>query len=311
MRQKIRWVGIGILSVIICVILGFGVRAMGIQREINDEIEWMYEDVMLKQSIRIMNTPQVIQKETCGYATIEWMTSYLGKTLTENEILLENEGEITTSSTTGFQEELQKRVGDAYEVTMLSHVRNEKIIKSIHESLRKGMPVPISFEAIDHRNRPAYTLYFSVVTGMSLEDDEVYVSNVYGYEEVYSIESFLQRLKFENEALPTPIKIGKFFGLFDPNTIYIVQPKDEEDFKNLVKTDIVSNLSLTLTPTYERPEEQLKKLNSIFIKGLGSGEYVIVEVDGVLQDVQLVKLEWDETQKEVVEGEVLKDIGTV
>jgi hypothetical protein len=101
---------------------------------------------------------------------------------------------------------------------------DSKLLAKIHESLENNICVPFVFAAVDDWNKPNYTLHFSVVTGMDISEDKIYVSNVYVYDEVYSVEEFLDALKFKNfENMPIFIRLGVFFGFFNRNTIYSIE----------------------------------------------------------------------------------------
>ena len=175
-------------------------------------------------AIRIENTPTVHLSITCGYATIEWMTEFLGDPVSEKELLSQNNGKVVTAFPKKFGRELEKHLGSNYSVNSIYHANNQEILLSMHTSLEKGFPLPISFAAVDDTNRPHYTLHYSIVTGMDMSNDQIYISNVYGYEEVYSIQDFLSAMNFNNyENMPIFIKMGIFFGLFDKNTIYVIE----------------------------------------------------------------------------------------
>jgi hypothetical protein len=224
-NKRTRMLAIANLFILIMGIpVFYAIRSMTIDTQINDRITKLYSDATLAEEVMLKDTPTVTQSKTCGYAAIQWVTGYLGKEVKELEIYDMNSGKITTNTTKGFGKELSKQLGKSYKVTTLSNASNREILKSMNKSLKKGMPVPISFAAEDNRNRPNYTIHFSIVTGMDMKNDKIYVSNVYGYEEVYSVPDFLEALKFNNyRKKPVFIRAGIFFARFDRNTIYIIE----------------------------------------------------------------------------------------
>ncbi len=226
--KKVLFIVGGVLALVLIVpFLIFGGRALWIGAHINDDVSDLYDDTALMDAVMVTDTPTIKLSITCGYATIQWMTRFLGVGEVDEQKLYDGAGgKITTAFPNNFAPELNHYLGDGYRVTMLSNATNHEILKAIHASLKHGMPVPISFAAIDDLKRPNYTLHYSVVTGMDLAQDKVYVSNVYGYEEIYSVAEFLDSLKFDNYVdMPLFIRLGVLFGAFDKNTIYLVEKK--------------------------------------------------------------------------------------
>ncbi|MEJ6951562.1 C39 family peptidase [Natronospora cellulosivora (SeqCode)] len=213
-----------ILFLLVLIVSIIGVRYMLISHRIRNDIVEVYKYEYVLETLIIEGTPTIRQEISCGYASIEWLTSFLGNTVSEEELYQIYEGGIVTSTSRGFEKELSKRLADSYSVRRISNVPDSEIIREIHNSLNNGLPVPFSFAAIDDWNRPNYTLHFSIVTGLDIENDQVLVSNVYGYEEVYSLNDFLESLKFKNfRNMPFFIRGGIILGIFERNTVYIIE----------------------------------------------------------------------------------------
>lgn len=225
-NHRIIQVAIGlVVGILVLPVVVFGIRAVIINWRINDDVSKLREDVIFRRPVRVANTPVIAQRITCGYATIQWMTRFLGQEVEEQALSAMNAGKITTAFPGNFGNELAKHLNGKYTVRTMRNARNTDILTAIHASVERGMPVPISFAAIDHTNRPNYSLHYSIVIGMGLERDVIDVSNVYGYEETYSVADFLAALKFENYVkMPLFIRFGVFFGMFDKNMIYLVEP---------------------------------------------------------------------------------------
>ncbi|MCR5692864.1 MAG: hypothetical protein K6G74_02705, partial [Bacilli bacterium] len=87
----------------------------------------------------------VTQHVSCGYATIEMISTFYGSPVTEDELDARN-GAISTSSTGGFLEEINKCIPS---MTFEEHtyLKNDELLKSIHDSLMNGNPVAIEWAA--------------------------------------------------------------------------------------------------------------------------------------------------------------------
>lgn len=65
---------------------------------------------------------------------------------------------------------------------------------------------------------------------------------------------------------------------------------------------------IIIEPTYERPEELLNKQDIKYVKGKMSGEYLVVTVEGIIKNVKLVSLIWD-NDLGLYEDAVIQEIG--
>ena len=81
-----------------------------------------------------------------------------------------------------------------------TYLKNDELLKSIHDSLMNGNPVAIEWAA---KYENEWTLHFSVVSCLDLSQDNITVFNPYGYIEDIGIEEFLSRTTFDAyENLP-------------------------------------------------------------------------------------------------------------
>ncbi len=219
-------VGAGVMVLLMLAVLGFGIRYLLISQRLKADAALLVTDPELRAPVILDDTPTVRQTITCGYAAIQWLTGYLATEVSEEVLFELHEGRIRTAFPGDFGPELAVHLGEDYRVTTLSNTPAQELLRAIHASLRAGMPVPISLAAIDDTNRPHYSLHYSVITGMDLLQDRIYISNVYGYEETYTLTALLEALRFDNYVdMPLFIRAGIFFGWFDRNTIYIIEPR--------------------------------------------------------------------------------------
>jgi len=63
-----------------------------------------------------------------------------------------------------------------------------------------------------------------LISGMDIANDQVTVQNPYGYEEKISLDEFINRTSFESyKLMPIFLKLGFAFGVFEKNTIFVVE----------------------------------------------------------------------------------------
>jgi hypothetical protein len=168
---------------------------------------------------------QVIEQDvTCGYACIEMLAAWKGKThITEESLLAQNNGKISTSMGSGFLNEMTRQFPE-WHIIRCVNITNTELLEKIHGSLDNGFPVPIEFAAKNTASQ--WTLHFGIVTAMDLANNKIVVQNPYGYEETYSVQDFIRAARYESyEDMEWYFKAGFNMGLFHKNTIYIITGK--------------------------------------------------------------------------------------
>ncbi len=162
----------------------------------------------------------VTQHISCGYATIEMLSSYYGKKVTEDELSDKNNGGISTASSGGFLKEINASIpGRTF--NKHEYLKDDELLKSIHDALSSGHPVAIEWAA---EYKGEWTLHFSVVTGLDLAADTVTVYNPYGYIENITAQELLERTSFRAyEKMPLFLRFGFAFGAFDKNTVFYAE----------------------------------------------------------------------------------------
>ena len=139
--------------------------------------------------------------------------------LTE-ESLYNKYGKVVTSTGNSFCEEMNKQFPQ-YSTTMYKYLSNTELIDRVYNSLLNGIPVPFEWAA---KNNNEWTLHYSLIVGMDIPNDKVIIANPYGYMEDLTLREFLDRTSFEAyENMPIFLKLGFAFGIFEKNTIFVVE----------------------------------------------------------------------------------------
>ena len=219
MKKKTKIV-IGILSGVVLTI-GLVVAIPFIALEIKTsnlkaDYSYLRKDNTYKQKVEVTGLELVTQHVSCGYASIEMISTYYGSPVTEDDLDSRNSS-VSTSSTNGFQKEVSRCIPSK---TFAKHtyLQNDEFLKEIHSSLKNNNPVAIEWAA---KYEESWTLHFSVVSALDLGHDNVTIYNPYGYIENISVESFINRTTFEAyEKMPLFLNFGFAFGAFHKNTVF-------------------------------------------------------------------------------------------
>ena len=222
MKKKTKIV-IGILSGVVLTIglvVAIPFIALGIKTS-NLEADYSYlrEDNTYKQKVEVTGLELVTQHVSCGYASIEMISTYYGSPVTEDDLDSRNSS-VSTSSTNGFLKEINKSIPSKTFVKE-TYLKHDVLLKEIHNSLKNNNPVAIEWAA---KYEESWTLHFSVVSALDLGHDNVTIYNPYGYIENISVESFINRTTFEAyEKMPLFLNFGFAFGAFHKNAIFYVK----------------------------------------------------------------------------------------
>lgn len=180
------------------------------------DYSYLKEDTTYKEKVEVVGLELVKQHVSCGYASIEMISSYYGNKVTEDDLDSRN-GAISTSSTNGFLKEINKSIPSKTFVKC-TYLKHDALLKEIHDSLKSNNPVAIEWAA---KYENEWTLHFSVVSGLDLSTDNVTVYNPYGYIENVSINEFINRTTFKAyKNIPLFLNFGFAFGAFHKNTIF-------------------------------------------------------------------------------------------
>ena len=205
-------------AVVLAIAIPFTVLAVK-TANIKSDYAYLIEDAKYKTAVEVEGLEHVTQEISCGYATIEMMSAFYGERVSEETLSERNNGAITTSSSSGFLDEINKTIKDKV-FKKSSYLKNDELLKEIHDSLSNNNPVAIEWAA---KYKDEWTLHFSVISALDLEGDNIVVYNPYGYIENLPIDAFIKRSTFEAyEDMPLFLNFGFAFGAFEKNTIFHV-----------------------------------------------------------------------------------------
>lgn len=186
---------------------------------LKSDYSYLKEDAQYQEKVEVTGLELVAQHVSCGYASIEMISTYYGNRVSEDELDARN-GAVSTSSTDGFLKEINRSIVSKTFVKE-TYLKHDELLKSIYNSLKKNNPVAIEWAA---KYEWEWTLHFSVVNGLDLKNDNVTIYNPYGYIENVSTEEFINRTTFKAyEHMPLFLKFGFAFGAFDKNTIFYAE----------------------------------------------------------------------------------------
>ena len=218
MRKKILIIVAAAASVLVLVMAAALVRLNVRTSKINDDYSCVYDDPKYQTPVYVEGVDVITQDVSCGYAVIEMFSAWNGERITEED-LYDEYGRVVTSTGSSFCDEMNKRFPE-YTTSMYSYQTNTELIDRVYDSLASGVPVPFEWAAL---YGDEWTLHYSLIIGLDVPSDIVTVANPYGYIEQISLEEFLSRTSFEAyEDMPLFFKLGFAFGLFDKNTVFIV-----------------------------------------------------------------------------------------
>lgn len=191
----------------------FGIRTSIIKKDYG----YLRNDPTYSKKVEISGLDLVTQHISCGYATIEMMSSYYGNKVSEDDLSSKNGGRITTSASRGFLKEINNSIPNKGFV-MHAYLNNDALLKEIVVSLNKNNPVAIEWAAY-YENQ--WTLHFSIVSGIDLANDKVTIYNPYGLIENITTSEFISRTSFESYGnMPLFLSFGFAFGAFHKNTLF-------------------------------------------------------------------------------------------
>lgn len=222
MKKRTKIIIISLSSAIITLglVVAIPFTILGVRTaNLKNDYSYLKEDVSYKEKVEITNLELVKQHVSCGYASIEMISTFYGNPVTEDELDARN-GAISTASTDGFLKEINKSI-PSKKFVKRSYLKHDALLKEIYDSIKKNNPVAIEWAA---KYENEWTLHFSVVSGLDLQNDNVTVYNPYGYIENVTIDEFINRTTFNAyKNMPLFLNFGFAFGAFDKNTIFYAQ----------------------------------------------------------------------------------------
>lgn len=183
---------------------------------LHHDYAYLKDDATYGQKTEVAGLELVTQHVSCGYASIEMISTFYGNKVSEDELDARNKS-ISTSSSGGFLDEINRSI-PTKRFGMHSYLNHDAMLKEIHDSLMRNNPVAIEWAA---QYEGEWTLHFSVVSGLDLGHDSVTIYNPYGLIENIGLAEFVNRTSFEAYTnMPLFLNFGFAFGAFHKNTIF-------------------------------------------------------------------------------------------
>ena len=193
-----------------------GIKTASLKKDYN----YLKKDANYSTKVEINGLELVEQHVSCGYASIEMISSFYGNKVTEDDLDSKNNGGVSTASSGGFLNEINDSI-PSKKFTMKSYLKHDVLLKSIHDALKNNNPVALEWAAL-YENE--WTLHFSVISALDIANDNVTVYNPYGYIENLNLKEFIDRTSFEAyKNIPLFLNFGFAFGAFHKNTIFYAE----------------------------------------------------------------------------------------
>jgi hypothetical protein len=218
---------IGIITVALLVFLVNFIRIKIIENGIKDD----YIGILSShrgEKYRINNFPVMDQQYyySCSIATICSLMNYYGNEITEDDFI--EKYNIGLNMVGMSPEDVYKYLNrsiENFDIKMDVNINDSDVIKLVINQLKNSIPVPLFYSTIDITNMTRFGTHYSNIIGIDIDKNEVEIANVYGYNEIISIEKLLNQLKHKDEIMKTDwiIKVAKSIGIIKNNTIYILE----------------------------------------------------------------------------------------
>lgn len=135
MRKKILIISSVVLGLIVLItVIPFIILSIKTNK-IKVDYEYLKLDVNYQDKVEVEGIELVTQKVSCGYASIEMISTYYGSKVSEEDLDSKNKS-ISTSSTKGFLKEINSSIATKTFIK-LEYLKNDTLIKEIYESLKK------------------------------------------------------------------------------------------------------------------------------------------------------------------------------
>ena len=221
MKNKI--IILSTISIVVIILIGLSVPFLALSVKTNRiDNDYVYlkekEEYSIKQEVE--GVELVTQHISCGYATIEMLSSFYGDKVSEDDLDSKNKGKISTSSSNGFLKEVNKSIPNK-KFKKLSYLKNDELLIEIYKSLSNNNPVAIEWAA---KFEGEWTLHFSLITASDIKNGFITIYNPYGYIENITIDDFIERSTFKAyQKMPLFLKFGFAFNAYEKNTLFIVE----------------------------------------------------------------------------------------
>ena len=186
---------------------------------LNADYSYLRNDAKYKDKVEVTGLELVTQHVSCGYATIEMISSFYGNKVTEDDLDARNSA-VSTQTSQGFLDEINKSIPE-HKFAKHSYLKHDALLKEVHDAIKDNKPVALEWAA---KYENEWTLHFSVVSAIDLANDKVTIHNPYGYIENIEVKEFVDRTSFKAYSnMPLFYNYAFAFGLFDKNTIFYAE----------------------------------------------------------------------------------------
>ena len=217
MKKKKVLIIIGAVVATLALVATIPLINLGVKTsKLNSKYDYLKTDEKYSNKVEVEGIELVKQDISCGYATIEMLSNFYGSKVTEEDLDLKNNGGVSTSSSSGFYKEIKASITSKTFVKH-SYLKNDVLLKEIHDSLSNDNPVALEWAAkLDN----TWTLHFSLISALDIANDNVTVYNPYGYIENIALKEFLDRSSFNSYTnMPLFYHYAFAFGMFEKNKI--------------------------------------------------------------------------------------------
>ncbi len=183
---------------------------------LNADYSYLRNDAKYKDKVEVTGLELVSQHVSCGYASIEMISSFYGNKVSEDDLDARNSA-VSTQTSKGFLDEINKSI-PSHSFVKRSYLKHDVLLKEVHDAIKDNKPVALEWAA---KYENEWTLHFSVVSAIDLANDKVTIYNPYGYIENIEVKEFVDRTSFKAyNNMPLFYNYAFAFGLFDKNTIF-------------------------------------------------------------------------------------------
>lgn len=183
---------------------------------LNADYSYLRSNSNYKDKVELTGLELVTQHVSCGYATIEMISSFYGNKVTEDDLDARNIA-VSTQTSEGFLGEINKSI-PSHNFVKRSYLKHDALLKEVHDAIKDNKPVALEWAA---KYENEWTLHFSVVSAIDLGSDKVTIHNPYGYIENIEVKEFIDRTSFKAyKGMPLFYNYAFAFGMFDKNTIF-------------------------------------------------------------------------------------------
>ena len=220
-KKKIIIAAIASFFLIVSLVVAIPFLVLAVRTaNLDSDYSYLKEDNEYSTKVEANGLTLVTQKISCGYASIEMLSSYYGNKVSEDDLSKKNNAAITTSSSDGFLKEINKSIPSKSFIKK-NYLKSDILLREIHNSLKNNNPVALEWAA---KYENEWTLHFSVISGLDIANDNVQIYNPYGYIENISVDEFVSRTSFEAyKNIPLFLNFGFAFGAFEKNTIFFAK----------------------------------------------------------------------------------------